>query len=394
MRILVLIALSIAAGLFLGIGSTWARYGWVSTASDLAATAGRPRPAFAPEFAPEHGPQPKVVVDKEDHDFGPVEREATVRHAFVLTNQGDYTLVLHKGGTSCMKCTLAALPKSQVQPGESVRVTVDYHAAIPNGPFRQTAIILTNDRARPRVELTVQGRVTSSFRAMPEELALSTFSAGEAKSGEFRLLSYVSDNFAVVSHEMLDAETADHYSVETTPLAAADLPDPEAKSGCLVKVTVKPGLPLGPLQQKIRLVTNQKQTDGIEVPVHGTVASDISILGKDWNAEQAVLVLGDVKSSEGAVRNLTIWARGPYRHETKFSVGKNSDPGLHVTLGEPQVISSGVSVRVPLRIEVPRGAASVNHLGTQLGKLARVTIETTHPDAKTLPVYVQYAVEP
>ena len=230
---------------------------------------------------------------------------------------------------------------------------------------------------------------------MPGELTLSTFSAGEPKSGEFRLLSYVSDSFEVLSHEWLDADSADHYSVEFTPLAAADLPDDEAKSGCLVKVTVKPGLPLGPLNQKLRLVTNQKQTDGIEVPIIGTVASDISITGPpDWNAERSILTLGDVKSSAGVTRNLTIWARGPHRKETRFSVGASTDPGLKVTLGEPQEISGGVAVRVPLRIEVPRGAASVNHLGTQLGRMARVMIETTHPDAKSLPVYVQYAVEP
>ena len=208
MRVFILVVLSLVVGLSLGIGSTWARYGWITSASDLAAAAGRPRPAIAPQFAPEHGPQPKVVVDKEDFDFGAVERDATVRHEFLISNQGDYELVLQKGGTSCMKCTIANLPKSLLQPGESVSVAVEYHAAIPNGPFRQMAIILTNDRARPRVELSVEGRVTSSFRAMPEELALSTFSAGEPKSGEFRLLSYVSDNFTVESHEMLDPETA------------------------------------------------------------------------------------------------------------------------------------------------------------------------------------------
>lgn len=69
-----------------------------------------------------------------------------MRHEFVLTNRGNYVLVLQKGGTSCMKCTIADLPKSHLQPGESVAVGVQYHAAVPNGPFRQTAIILTNDR--------------------------------------------------------------------------------------------------------------------------------------------------------------------------------------------------------------------------------------------------------
>lgn len=174
----------------------------------------------------------------------------------------------------------------------------------------------------------------------------------------------------------------------------ADLSDPEAKSGCVVKVTVEPGLPIGPLRQKIRLTTNLPHADVIDVPVHGTVASDISIVGKDWDSDRGVLTLGDVKSSEGAVNQLV-------------HPGPGAAPARYPIQRQPQQrsVAAGDAGRAArhqrrrggpraARFEVPRGAASVNHLGSQLGKLARVTIETTHPEAKTLPLYVQFAVEP
>lgn len=61
------------------------------------------------------------------------------------------------------------------------------------------------------------GRATSSYRIMPEELALSSFSAGDAKTGEFKTVSYTTDNLAIVSHQLTDAETADHYKIEVAP---------------------------------------------------------------------------------------------------------------------------------------------------------------------------------
>ena len=87
--------------------------------------------------------------------------------------------------------------------------------------------------------------MTSSFRSIPEELTLGTFSAGDSKSGEVKIVSAVSDNLEIVSHSFLDEETAEYYSVETSQLDAEGLAGTEAKSGSLVKVSVRPGLPLG-----------------------------------------------------------------------------------------------------------------------------------------------------
>ena len=55
-----------------------------------------------------------------------------------------------------------------------------------------------------------------------------------------------------------------------------DLKDePLAKSGVLVRVTVKPGLPQGPIRQKLVVQTNLASPAELTLPIQGTVGSEI-----------------------------------------------------------------------------------------------------------------------
>ena len=109
---------------------------------------------------------PQVEVAQAEHDFGVMDLHAERSHDFVFRNLGDATLRLTAGDTSC-SCTVSELDVNEVSPGGSTEVTVTWSANESLGPYRQTATIFTNDPARPRVELTVTGRVTSAARTVP-----------------------------------------------------------------------------------------------------------------------------------------------------------------------------------------------------------------------------------
>jgi hypothetical protein len=279
-------------------------------------------------------------------------------------------------------------------PGESAEVVVEYSAANAESDFRQTAWINTNDPDRRSVMLTIEGRVAQSFKAIPSDLSFSRVSANESKTIEMRLLGFTSKPIEVLKHEFLDQESANSFEAAVASLPASESEKEGATSGLRIAITVKPGLPLGPIRQTIRLETNLPRNSVIEVPITGTVVSDVEIFSPTgWNSDLNLLTIGPVKSKVGATKKLWIFARGPHREDVQVKAVKIDPDLLKVTIGKPAASGDAPVMKIPLTIEVPKGAPAVNFLGTEANKAAEIELETTHPDAKQIKLYVRFAVE-
>ena len=343
-------------GTVIGIGTSWARLGRAPDFAadyDVLTSKSRSRDSEAAPL----GPQPVAVTDGEEHDFGMVERHHVVEHAFRFTNRGPGPLVLKSGGTTCLKCTVSKIPDAPILPGESANVVVQYNASIDSPQFRQSATILTNDPQHPRIVLTVSGQVASSYSVAPSSVVFSKVTAGAADSTTFKVISYLSDSFQIDSFRFTDADTAEFFQATVAPVPADELTEPHAKRGCVVTVTVRPGLPLGPFRQTLVLETNLPSAPHLSIPVEGTVVSNIAVAGPGWDREHGVLILGVVRSAEGIKRNLWLLVHGDDRHDIHVSVGRSTPDFLRVELGEPVDSATGSVVRIPLVIEVPPGTA-------------------------------------
>ncbi len=368
-----------------------------------------------PGVARRGGPTPKVVVDREEYEFGTMDIEAEGRHDFTFTNRGEAMLELTTGQTSC-GCTVSEIEDGSIAPGESGRVTVKWTADRGEGPYRQTATIETTDPARPRVTLTVSGRITREVRPVPPELVFGHVSAGRPVTGQVRLLCYLEEPLEVLACELADRETDEHFEVTFEPLPADQLeeahegeeergkggePGEEVKldeaespkSGYLLEVTVKPGLPLGGFSQTILVQTNVKSVPTVKIPVEGTVVGEISIVGRGWDEENSVLTLDAVSSRQGAERRLLLVTRGPHCKEVEFKVVRTNPDLLRVDqqrLKETTTIGGGAVSQTPLIIRIPKGSRRANYLGSKLGE---ILIETNHPEIPELRIRVRFAVE-
>lgn len=391
MRVFAVIIVSLALGASLGVGISWARYG-----SDTSASAIRLEVASGTlpvDSVPSDETAPKVAVDAEEFDFGAVENDSIVSHSFRFTNQGAAPLTLKAGGTTCQKCTIAEISKDTLQPGETVDVTVQYTAGTSTPKFRQSATILTNDPGRPRVELGVTGSITAILGVEPTQLVFSKLSVHDTRTLEVKLFNHLTDSLNVTNHEWSDKATEKFVELEIKPLDAEALGKVKAKSGRLVSVTIKPGLPLGTFRQKLTLTTDLPGNRAVEIEVLATIASDISLVGGGWDNEDGVVKVGPVVSKDGAKRTLLVLVRGPYRNDVQIKVGEVWPGFLKVNVGDKTSINDGAVVQFPLTVEIPPGSPSANHLGSKLGKLARITLETTHPEAKQVKVPVRFAIE-
>jgi hypothetical protein len=388
MRASYVVIASVVVGGALGMGMSWANF---HSSPSLVTPAGAARPTTQSGQR-----RPKVLVDAPIHDFGAVERDTKATHVFKITNLGNAPLELEAGETTCTRCTITKLEKTHVAPGETADVKVEYLTTQSQPRFRQHATILTNDPEHPTVDLTIVGIVTSRYRVVPDNLVLSKVSANESKTVEIQIYGFVSEEVGLEKYEFTDQKSADHFELTTLPMPRDQLAIPDARSGLRVLVTLKPGLPLGPIRQTIRLelkMPGYATNPVVEVPMEGTVDSDISIAGRGWNADAGRLLIGEVKSGDGAHRDLLLLLRGPHGRDVEIKPVKVEPSWLKVTLGEPTELTSGVSQRT-LTIEIPPGTPPANHLGGPQGKSAQVILETTHPLVKQIVLYVQFVVLP
>ncbi|MCO6456802.1 MAG: DUF1573 domain-containing protein [Pirellulaceae bacterium] len=354
-----------------------------------------PNAVNAPDNEGQHiGPR-AVVVNGEVHSFGTMERDTNAEHVFVVKNVGDAPLNMEKGETTC-KCTVSEMVDNSIPPGGSAKITLRWTAADPGETveFRQVARFRTNDPNRPLIELIISGFITQSIRATPEELLVDRLSANEENLAYFNLFAYQHQRVEVLEYRLQPEAIAEHFTLEFRPLTSEELQsDPKAVSGQRVTVRIRPGLPLGKLEGTLTLKTNAENNPDLDVAIHGSVISDLSIVGGNFKTTSNVLTLGSFKQSVGAKANLHILVKGPYRNDIQMKVAATSPSDvLKATIGEPDRSNDKI-VRYPLTIEVPPGSRQMTSFSTEPETAAKVILESTHPQAKELQVLVRFAVE-
>jgi len=340
------------------------------------------------------GPAPKVVVTETEFDFGALDMASTGSHEFVIANAGEAVLKLTPGGTSC-RCAMSKLEREKISPGDSAKITITWEPTEQAGPYQQTATILTNDPTRPKVVLSVMGKITVAMQLLPPELVFSRVSVDEPSMAQTRLFCYLDESLKILGHTFSDPATAQYFEVATEPLKAEELAEhsPPPKSGMLVKVTVKPGLPQGAFRQKILFQTNAASTPAIALPIQGNVGSDIAVVGPGWNNDGGILNLGVISSRSGAKRRLMLIVRGPLRKEVEFTPASVVPSLLKVGVGRPSEINNGAVMQTPLTIEIPPGSPTVNCLGSEQGKFGKILLDTTCSKVPKLQIHVRFAVE-
>ena len=332
----------------------------------------------------------------QEHQFGTMERFGRKIHVFILRNSGNGPLVLTPRGTTC-KCTVFEVDPPRVAPGKEARVTLEWVAETQEEEtnFRQEATVETNVPGQTFVKLVIDGKVTSSLKAVPNSVSLGDVAVGEGAQATVQLFAFRQAGLQVSRVDFSDQEIASFFDIKIQPLEKAAIESQTADHGLAVRIVVKPGLPLGKLSQQILLEMPLGDKPVFQIPVNGTVVGDIAVLGpKQFNSHQNRLVIGRVRRVDGANITLQVLIKGPHKDQTRLSVQRIDPPGvLRATLGESKETRKGGPVLFPLNIEIPPNSPSVNHLDGDQTNPVRVVIDTTHPHAKRIQLLVEFVVE-
>ncbi len=337
------------------------------------------------------------VLDGADYDFGTMERSSKRKHVFRIKNVGDQKLTIRAGHTTC-KCTVSAVNSDGFAPGEIAEITVEWkgQTLASSTDFRQTVDLITNAPGHELMQLSLHGLVTETIRVLPEEIVAGQVSSNTGTETEFRLYGFRGEKIDIEEAEFEDAEVADKFAVEFEPLPKEEVEKEKGAScGLLGKLTLKPGLPLGPINQTIRIRAQIDKEATVHVPILGQVESDIIIASSpQFEPRKNLIRFGALKKGQSGKAVLQMYVKGAHRRDTNFSVGKIEPEGyFRVDIGPPHELNGGKTLRYELTIEIPAGLPPINRFGSSLVKYGRIVLETTHPQTKQVPFDVKFLVE-
>jgi hypothetical protein len=406
---------SAVVGLTLGASLAWYRVNhprWDGTAYGLNTT--------TTLSGPPTGGYPSILLDSAVHDFGSIEGNTKGRHDFLVKNTGTGSLKLEKGETTC-QCTKFEIERTEVPPGESTKVIVEYNVKNFRGTYRQSASMRTNDPKQGVVQFTIQGKVINAVKVDPPDLAFHSVTAGEARQLNASILVYVPEELKLSDFQLTNSAIAQYFDVKleaipkdkleamakakteaTASDAKAPAPKPKGKpeaddkpfSGYQLQVNLKPGLPLGAFRQTLHWKANLRNMTELEIPLQGTISSDLTVIGADWLSDLSLLNIGTIQSIRGEERTLYVIVRGPHRKSVNLKpMSVTPDGVLQVEVKKPMVLEESEMVRFPVVIRIPKGQPMLNCLGGDAGPVGEILLETGHPTAPKLLIRVRFAIQ-
>lgn len=330
----------------------------------------------------------RVVVDKPRFDFGTMDVGQKGQHTFVLRNEGDAALEVRLGSTSC-KCTMVGIEDNRIEPGGEGKLVVAWEASEPHEHFRQGATIRTNDPECPVVQLVVEGQVRSHLACSPSLVYFSSVGRDETRTEQVYLYSQAWEALSIKRVESSLAELSCSYRAMTD----RELATLAARSGCLLELTLEPGLPKGAFHGELTIdyetpPGSSTARKGPEViGVLGEVVGYFTIHGR--RVQGTMLRMGAVPRSVGARETASLVVRGGHR-DVRFEVAGVEPEFLEVEVARDERVT-GNTARYLLEVRVPPGAPEVSYMAPRTGK---IRLATDHPESRLLEIDVELAVVP
>ena len=130
---------------------------------------------------------PRIRFDKETLDYGRVPYGQIVTEEFVVTNEGDQTLVIQSLRSSC-GCTKAIKGSSSIAPGRESKIVASFDTnGLRAGRKQQTIFVDSNDPERPTVRLMLLAEIVRDLNVDTPSLAKSLPAYAETVSFTVRI---------------------------------------------------------------------------------------------------------------------------------------------------------------------------------------------------------------
>lgn len=201
---------------------------------------------------------PKIVPAESEFKFGDIAEGITVTHKFVIFNKGDEVLNIKNVRASC-GCTAVQPEKTELDPGESTSIKVEFNSIGRNGMQNKAVYVSSNDPQTPELRLTFTANVLEKQSGNKEELfdrpilqlGTTQHNFGKVKQGEILEFSLPFQNSGKKELEIKDIQES--CSCTATELSNKKLKPGEAGS---IKIKLDTKDREGKLSRTVTFVTN------------------------------------------------------------------------------------------------------------------------------------------
>ena len=132
------------------------------------------------------------------HDFGVVGAGSTLRHVFVVPNEGPSRQTIRLIAKSCA-CTAARVSQPFIEPGGTVEIEVSYRTPKKVGDTRGHMTVLFEEADAQPAFLVLSAKVREPMTIFTDEVVIRALGMGQRAAGRFEIENFSDDDWATVA---------------------------------------------------------------------------------------------------------------------------------------------------------------------------------------------------
>jgi len=234
----------------------------------ISAMAAEPK-AKAVETEKKSEAAPRLTVVEPLKDFGVVPKGQKLDWSFQIKNTGKADLQLLSVQPAC-GCTVAEYDKV-IKPGATGKVTAHVDTTQFTGPISKAITIQTNDPNTPTSQLTLTAMVKPFVEAVPAGFLRYTLIQGDAQTQTVTLYTEESEPWEIKSIETPGDYVKASFRKIENPEERIKAGLPEQNQYKLDITLGGPSAPIGPLADKLKIVTNSKHQPEYQISLVGLI---------------------------------------------------------------------------------------------------------------------------
>jgi len=262
----------------------------------------------------------RLVCEAPIYNFGERDSSDSVRHTFLLKNEGDAPLLIEHIDTSC-GCTVAKDSRKgqEIPPGETTKIKARFNLRGRFGFQQKEILVFSNDSESPSYNLLIKGNVLQEIDVSPDQVS-------------FRHLSHLTATTKTVRLSSEKAFTCVQAKSSSKLFSVSLEKSTEEKNAYDLAVTTHPPLPFG--ITKAHVTISRKKGPNIIVPISVLAVGALSYAPRE-------IKLSD-KNDKSITRYIIV--RSGAVKDFKILEVKMPDPQIKVSTSE--LSSGGFRIRM------------------------------------------------
>jgi hypothetical protein len=263
---------------------------------------------------------PRLTIIEPVKDYGTIPKGEKLDWSFLVKNTGDSDLQIIAAKPGC-GCTVADFDKV-IKPGETGKVTAHVDTTAFAGPIAKTVTLETNDPTTPTSQLTIHAIVKPYVESFPVGFVRFNLLQGEADSQSLIIYSDEDEPFQVLKVEVPSADPGKDEWVRaafekiTNEADRAPNVGKPGQNQYRVKITVGGNdVKVGPIADKIRVVTNSKHQPEYMVSLAG-------VIRPPYRVEPFAMNFGEVAPTDTAATRMVLLHSNNLKTPESFVVSK------------------------------------------------------------------------